>query len=194
MMAARVNSLRRRSGRHALVFLAALFLASAALRAGTLAAQALAAGGTADPPAESATCTTEAGVMELLQAVRDREATVARREAELETRARTAAMATEALGRERAALISAEEKLAATLALADQASERDVTTLVAVYENMKPKDAVPLFEEMAPDFAGGFLARMRPEIAAAILAGMDPKKAHLISVVLAGRNARAPRE
>jgi flagellar motility protein MotE (MotC chaperone) len=46
---------------------------------------------------------------------------------------------------------------------------------------------------MAPDFAAGFLAQMRPDAAAAVLSGLDPNKAYTISVVLAGRNALAPK-
>lgn len=79
------------------------------------------------------------------------------------------------------------------LTIADDAAEGDVTRLVAVYENMKPKDATALFAVMDADFAAGFLARMKPEAAAAIMAGLDPKVAYTISAVLAGRNARAPR-
>ncbi|MEZ5673973.1 MAG: hypothetical protein R3D81_01625 [Thalassovita sp.] len=80
------------------------------------------------------------------------------------------------------------------MAVADQAAERDIGTLVAVYENMKPKDAAPLFEEMDPNFAAGFLSRMKPEAAAGIMAGLSPNVAYTISVVLAGRNAEAPKE
>lgn len=194
MTSAAPKSLRRRAGRHALALLAAMFLVSAGLRAGVSVSQAVASGTDAADPAEGAACTTEEGVMQLLEAVRDREESVARREAELSRRDKAMALATEAMASERLALIAAEERLAATLALADQAAEKDVASLVTVYESMKPKDAVALFEEMEPDFAGGFLAWMRPENAAAILAGMDPKKAHLVSVMLAGRNAGAPRQ
>ena len=53
--------------------------------------------------------------------------------------------------------------------------------------------AALMFAVMDADFAAGFLARMKPEAAAAIMAGLDPKVAYTISAVLAGRNARAPR-
>jgi len=89
-------------------------------------------------------------------------------------------------------LESAENRLAATLALADQAAESDLGRLTAVYESMKPKDAAALFQEMAPGFAAGFLGRMRPDAAAAVMAGLSPQSAYTISVVLAGRNANVP--
>ncbi len=46
---------------------------------------------------------------------------------------------------------------------------------------------------MAPEFAAGFLGRMRPDAAAAVLAGLKPDKAYSISVMIAGRNATAPK-
>jgi flagellar motility protein MotE (MotC chaperone) len=79
------------------------------------------------------------------------------------------------------------------VAVADQAADADVTRLVTMYENMKPKEAAPLFEVMAPDFAAGFLARMRPDAAASVLAGLNPKTAYTISVIMAGRNAGVPK-
>ena len=93
-----------------------------------------------------------------------------------------------------AALVDAEEKLRETLALADGASEGDLTRLTSVYEKMKPKDAAALFEEMDPAFAAGFLGRMRPETAAGVLARLSPTAAYTISVMLAGRNATVPRD
>ncbi|MCV2881815.1 MotE family protein [Actibacterium sp. XHP0104] len=89
---------------------------------------------------------------------------------------------------------AAEESLRATMALAETAAESDLARLTAVYENMKPKDAAGLFEQMSPDFAAGFMGMMRPDAAAQIMAALDPATAYSISVVLAGRNARAASE
>ncbi|MEF3048938.1 hypothetical protein V3C85_17155 [Tabrizicola sp. L79] len=93
-----------------------------------------------------------------------------------------------------AELAAAEASLKATLALADGAAENDLTRLTAVYEAMKPAEAAALFETMAPEFASGFLGRMRPESAAAILSGMQPESAYSLSVLIAGRNALAPKD
>lgn len=89
-------------------------------------------------------------------------------------------------------LAAAEERLAQTLATADVAAAEDLARLATVYENMKPRDTAALFAEMAPGFAAGFLGLMRPEAAAAIMTELEPNEAHLISVMLAGRNATAP--
>lgn len=87
-----------------------------------------------------------------------------------------------------------EQRLAATLSLAETAAEQDLDRLASVYENMKPKDAAELFAEMTPDFAAGFLSLMSPEIAAAVMAELEPNIGHSISVIAAGRNVNAFKE
>lgn len=84
-----------------------------------------------------------------------------------------------------------EQRLAATLSLAETAAEQDLDRLARVYENMKPKDAAELFTEMTPDFAAGFLSLMPPEVAAAVMAELEPNIGHSISVISAGRNVNA---
>lgn len=192
----------QRAGRGALMLVALLLGSSGLLRIATGTSHALAsagqaateAPGTDAPAAESAVCAGEPGASVLLTSLREREARLAAREAEVADRARAIDLAGAEIDRKLADLVAAEEKLAATLTLADDAADADVARLVTVYENMKPKDAAPLFAEMDPDFAAGFLARMRPETAAAVLAGLDPKTGYTISALLAGRNANAPKE
>jgi flagellar motility protein MotE (MotC chaperone) len=92
-----------------------------------------------------------------------------------------------------AELVAAEKALSKTVSIADKSADEDVARLVTLYENMKPKQAAPLFEEMAPEFAAGFLGKMRPDTAAAVMASLDPKIAYTISVMMAGRNAGAPK-
>ena len=91
-------------------------------------------------------------------------------------------------------MIAAEEALAATIAMADEAAATDLDQLTNVYENMKPKEAAALFEEMPPEFAAGFLGMMRPDAAALIMTQLEPEVAYSFSVVLAGRNANVPTE
>ncbi|MFP3385496.1 MULTISPECIES: MotE family protein [Tritonibacter] len=130
----------------------------------------------------------------MLAAFKKRETLLNEREAELEDRMRALEIADQAINKKLTDLQQAEEKLLATLALADGAAEQDVTKLTSVYEQMKPKEAAALFEEMDPTFAAGFLARMRPEAAAGVMAGLSPEAAYTISVVLAGRNGEVPKE
>lgn len=130
----------------------------------------------------------------LLTTLQEREARLDRREIRIEDRMKALEIADSAIERKLQALVEAEERLGATLALADGASEGDLARLTDVYEKMKPKDAAALFEEMAPKFAAGFVGRMRPTAAASVMAGLSPKAAYTISVILAGRNATVPKE
>ena len=128
----------------------------------------------------------------LLQALRQREARIADREKQMEDRMQALQLAEREASERVAALTAAEDSLKSTLALADVAAEADVQKLVAVYQNMKPKEAAALFSQMPPDFAAGFLGLMDPAIAAQILTQVSPETAYSISVVLAGRNAGVP--
>lgn len=183
----------KRSGRGLLFILGALLAGSALLRLGDGAGLAFALAAGAEDKAQAQNCTAEPGAMALLAELQDREKRVADQEGLLADRAQALRLAEKKIDEKLAALVSAEEKLARTVSIADEAADQDVQRLVALYENMKPKEAAALFEEMAPDFAAGFLAKMRPEAAAAVLAGLEPKTAYSISVILAGRNAGAPK-
>ena len=191
---------RARGRRGALVVVAGMLLGSAALRIGLGADQAialtqaaptgdLAAGVNAEGP-----CVAPPEIQAVLAALEERGARLEEREGALVRRMQALASAEAEITRRMEDLVAAEEALRETIALADSAAENDIARLVAVYENMKPKDAALLFEQMDPTFASGFLARMSPEAAAGIMTGLDPQTAYLFSAILAGRNAEVPRQ
>ena len=62
-----------------------------------------------------------------------------------------------------------------------------------MYQQMKPKQAGQIFNEMAASFAAGFIAEMRPDAAALVLANMDATKAYAVSLLIAGRNLKQPK-
>ena len=132
-------------------------------------------------------------VGQLLNALQERETRVKALETRIEVRSKALAVADAEITKRLAMLEEAEFNLRRTLSLADGAAEDDLARLTTVYENMKPKDAAALFGAMEPDFAAGFLGRMRPDAAAAVMAGLTPETAYSISVILAGRNAQAPK-
>lgn len=191
----------RRVRASALVMISVLLIGSAVLRVGVQAQPSLARV-TADlgetmPESEQMAerpNPVPADLQLLVNALLDREQQLNRREVQIVDRMKALEIADEALERKLAALVEAEQRLSETLALADGASEGDLSRLTEVYQKMKPKDAAALFEEMAPEFAAGFLGRMRPDSAASILAGLSPKSAYSVSVILAGRNAWVPKE
>jgi flagellar motility protein MotE (MotC chaperone) len=142
---------------------------------------------------EPAQCETPPDLAAVLDALSQREARLDEREDYFAKRAVALSEAETQIQSQLVALEAAEEKLAATLSRAASASEDDVARLTAVYENMKPKEAALLFETMSPAFAAGFLGRMRPDAAAKVVEGLTPDVAYSISVILAGRNANAPK-
>jgi flagellar motility protein MotE (MotC chaperone) len=129
-----------------------------------------------------------------LNAIKEREALLIQREAEIAEREVILSAAEDAIDAELAKLEQAEKNLRETISLAATAAENDLSQLTAVYASMKPKQAAALFEQMDSTFAAGFLGRMASDSAARIMAGMTPEKAYEISVELAGRNADIPLE
>jgi flagellar motility protein MotE (MotC chaperone) len=189
--------------RGSIALISGLLIASACVRILTSAEAAFAQAGSSgalfsqmaqDTPAPQAEPRPDRLAMNsLLEALQRREATVTERETDLNIRAKALDVAQVEIERRIGALEAAEKRLEATLSVAQTASEDDLAKLTSVYENMKPKDAAALFEAMEPDFAAGFIARMRPDTAAKVMSGLNPQVAYSISVILAGRNANAPK-
>ena len=182
---------RKRGGQGALLILTLFLSASGALRVGSGLGVALANSPAQPSPTEPQACAEPPAA--LAEAFNTREAGLVAREAALNDRTAALALANEAINKRMDELAAAEAELKKTLQIADGAAEADLARLTAVYEAMKPADATKLFTEMDPEFAAGFLARMNAGSAAAVLTGMDPGKAYSISVLVAGRNALAPK-
>jgi flagellar motility protein MotE (MotC chaperone) len=182
-------------GRGTLGLLALILAISGALRLGQGVGTAMALQASEDSaPASSEPLQCPEPPAALAAALKERDAAVTAREAALQDRLAALQLADAALTQRMAELEAAETSLRETLAIADGAAEKDLQRLTTVYETMKPAEASALFSAMAPEFAAGFLGRMRPDAAAAIIAGMTPENAYTISVLIAGRNALAPKE
>lgn len=189
------------AGRGALILIALLLVTSALIRFGIGPGAAIALE-LADLPSKNEPEMMENPIIAditpdlvmLLEEAKKKQQELVEREARLEARSQALALIEQTVEQDLARLADAEEKLRATMVIADQAAESDLTRLTAVYENMKPDQASALFQMMEPSFAAGFLSRMRADAAAGILAGLEPDLAYSISVVLAGRNANVPRE
>lgn len=186
----------KKNGRGSILLICFLLLGSAAIRIGSEAGKAVATESILPTPVATAAQTTQInsdGFAKMLVAFQIREARIEKLEQEIEVRKKALEVADEEIAKRLRVLENAENTLRATLAFADTAAEEDLARLTSVYENMKPKEAAALFEEMEPAFAAGFLGRMRPDAAAGVLAGLTPQTAYSISVILAGRNADAPK-
>ncbi len=89
-----------------------------------------------------------------------------------------------------------EEKvggLRALLKQQEQQTDDQYTSLVKIYESMKPKDAARIFEEMDLAVLMPVVERMKERKTAPILAKMNPVKATAITTQLAQRH-KAPAE
>ncbi len=188
-----------RKSRGALALIGGLLVTSAVIRIGLQAGEAIASQpepGVA-PVAETQpplACETPEDYAEVIALMVTREERLDKTERDLEVRLKALEIAEQQVTARIAQLEATENKLRQTIASAKGAAEEDVSRLTEVYARMKPKQAAALFQEMDPQFAAGFLGRMAPDAAAAILAGMPPQAAYTISVVLAGRNAKVPKE
>lgn len=190
---------RRRRG--ALALIGSLLIASALFRAGADTSRLIANAAETDSApaaAETSGATPQSedrprDPASLLEALDLREARVAERERQIEIRMQALRVAETEIRERLQQLEDAEAELRSTLEIARTAAEDDLRQLTDVYARMKPRQAAALFEEMDPNFAAGFLGRMAPEAAAAIMAGLTPPRAYTISVMLAGRNADAPK-
>ncbi len=69
----------------------------------------------------------------------------------------------------------------------DEQEEAQLTSLVKIYENMKPKDAARIFEEVDMAVLLDVIERMKERKTAPILAQMNPRRAKAITLELAQR-------
>jgi len=191
-----------RSGRGALWIIALVLGSSAVIRlasgTGAAIAREMSELSHGDMPQEQAAtaalCKTDEETAALLESLMRRERDVEDKELLIAQKMKAIEVARAEVLSNMNALKEAEAKLESTMARSQNAAEDDLAKLTSVYESMKPKDAAALFEAMSPDFAAGFLGRMRSDAAGAIMAGLKPETAYTISVILAGRNAKAPTE
>lgn len=187
---------KTRHGRGTLVWISGFLILSALLRGGGVYGPAIAetlAGGHGAPAPQTG-APDDAELAALLSAMSLREERIAAREQALDARMQALKIAEDSLKSRLAELRDAEEALKSTIVTVEGAAEADLAQLTQVYENMKAAEASLLFQQMSPEFAAGFLGRMRADAAAGILSGLDPAKAYEISVILAGRNALAPKK
>ena len=175
-----------------LITLALMMASAGALRLGSGVGVAVAGDRVAEASPDVPPPACPAPPLALAEALDDRDKRVTEREKAVAARMAALDLADKAVSARMAELQQAEKDLEQLVSLADGAAEDDLGRLTAVYEAMKPSDAARLFAAMSPDFAAGFLARMKPPSAAAVLSGMAPEAAFAVSVLIAGRNARAP--
>lgn len=106
---------------------------------------------------------------------------MAKRQAEID-------LASEKLKLEQARLDELKGALEGLLAKAEAAQTDDVRRLVALYSNMKPKDAANIMNDLDIEVSVMVLGTMSERTAAPILAGLNPVRARAISKIILERS------
>jgi flagellar motility protein MotE (MotC chaperone) len=127
------------------------------------------------------------GEMEILQGLAERRQKLDARVRDIELRENLLSAAEKRIDERIAELKRIEASVSAIVKRQEDAQERDVRSLVKVYENMKPKDAARIFEDLNLPILLEVVERMREAKLAAVLALMDPARAQKITVQLAER-------
>ncbi len=111
------------------------------------------------------------------------------REKELDMRLTLMDAAEQRIAERTAELRALEERIGKLVDDNKMAEEQQFVSLVAMYENMKPKDAAVIFNELDMPVLLGVTKAMNPRKMAPILARMDPLKAKALTDGIAAANA-----
>ena len=125
--------------------------------------------------------------IELLQALAKRRETIDLREREVESREALLAAAETRIEEKIASLETLQSRIEDLLIQYDEQEERQITSLVKIYEAMKPKEAARIFEKLDMPVLLDVVERMKERKASAVLAKMDPAKAKTVTLELAQR-------
>lgn len=133
--------------------------------------------------------------IELLQALAKRRETIDLREREVESREALLAAAETRIEEKIESLETLQARIEELLIQYDEQEERQITSLVKIYEAMKPKEAARIFEKLDMPVLLDVVERMKERKASAVLAKMDPTKAKSVTLELAQRrDLPVPRE
>jgi flagellar motility protein MotE (MotC chaperone) len=128
--------------------------------------------------------------LRLLRAIDERSRQLDAWSSDLAARARMLE-AIEARASEQVRALQAERKALETmLGRVDREAEAGISSLVKIYENMKPKEAARIFEAMPAEVAAGFVRRMAEKKSALVMGNISAEHAYAITLALA--NSHAP--
>ena len=156
-----------------------------------------AAGATAEPdpvPAAAPAATAPAveqceGTPEaMLRSIKQERDLLADQKEALARRAAEVDLAAETVQIERARLGELQGEVESLLAKVEQAHTADVDRLVALYQNMKPKDAAGIMNDMDIEVTVMVLGTMAERDAAPIMAALNPVRARAVSQIILERS------
>ncbi|KLN60297.1 hypothetical protein WH96_14085 [Kiloniella spongiae] len=125
--------------------------------------------------------------IELLQSLSARREQLEIRERDVEQRETLLLAAERRIDEKIAELGKLQNTIEGLIVQHDEQGEKQMLSLVKIYESMKPKDAARIFEELDMIVLLGVVERMKERKTAPILASMNPKRAKEITLELAQR-------
>ena len=131
---------------------------------------------------------TEIDLLQKLQARRDALDT---RERQLDMREGLVKAAEQSLEAKTKELVQLQANIEALTGKQAEAEEKQLQSLVTIYEKMKPKDAARILNDMEMDLLASVVGGMKDSKIAPILAEMDPAKARSVTARLAERRVPA---
>lgn len=123
--------------------------------------------------------------IEVLQALSRRRDEIDKREQKLSAREALLNAAEQEVDRKIAELNKLRGEIEALLGKQQTMEEERLTSLVKIYENMKPKEAAAIFNTLDMDILLSVISRMSERKSSPVLASMDTDRARLVTIRLA---------
>lgn len=123
--------------------------------------------------------------VQLLQELAERRTVLDSRERQLDEREALLKAAEQRLVEKQTELNSTKEEIMALLKQQDEQEKAKINQLVAIYENMKPKDAANIFNELEMPVLLQVIKNMKERKVAPVIASMSTEKARFLTKELA---------
>ncbi len=123
--------------------------------------------------------------MELITQLRQRREALDGRETQLDLQEQLLASTEKRINDKIKQLEVLEVRIKEHLRLFEEAEEKQLDSIVKVYETMKPKEAAPRFEALALQTQVDLVTRMKANKVAALMEKMTPQKASVLTTELA---------
>ena len=129
-----------------------------------------------------------ASEIEVLTSLTKRREELDKRQAELDMREKLMMATEQRLDQKLAEIKSIQGEIQAAVGTLNDKQQKEIASLVKVYENMKPKDAAAIMQDLDRTILLEVASRIKEAKMAPILAAMEPSKAREITVMLAKKN------
>lgn len=123
--------------------------------------------------------------LDILQSLSKRREELDQRERNLNESAAMLKAAEKEVDRKLTELKTLKEEIVKLLGQQSEMEGARITSLVKIYEAMKPKEAATIFNTLDPDVLLSVVSRMNERRLSPILASMDPEKARMVTIRLA---------